>query len=174
MRNSTVVNFTRSYHIIHTFPAYIRCIHSFLIEAILIRSYVVGDLCLVVVWFDCKYRPIMKWTVSTYPSLHARSHYSYKTFLFTWNYDYSQTLLPGIDGIMENMRINWSCFSASIKIYQVKCPLHHGLLAGEVNLAMASTLRFYDRNVLYGFRDVRNCRMPNVICWAFLLLAQLA
>ena len=32
-----------------------------------------------------------------------------------------------------------------------------------VNPAMVSTVRFYDRNELYGSRDVRNCQMPNVI-----------
>ena len=45
------------------------------------------------------------------------------------------------------------------------------LLASEVNPAMVSTVRFYDRNGLYGSPDVRNWRMPNFISWAFLLLA---
>ena len=30
-----------------------------------------------------------------------------------------------------------------------------------MNPAMVSTVRFYDRNELYGSPDVRNCRMPN-------------
>ena len=45
------------------------------------------------------------------------------------------------------------------------------LLASEVNPAMVSRVRFCDRNELYGSPDVRNCRMPNVLGWAFLLLA---
>ena len=40
---------------------------------------------------------------------------------------------------------------------------HISLLASEVNPAMVSTVRFYDRNELYGSPDVRNCRMPNLI-----------
>ena len=36
-----------------------------------------------------------------------------------------------------------------------------------VNPAMVSTVGFYDRNELYGSPDVRNCRMPNSLAWAF-------
>ena len=36
-----------------------------------------------------------------------------------------------------------------------------------MNPAMVSTVRFYDRNELYGSPDVRNCRMPNFLGWAF-------
>ena len=32
-----------------------------------------------------------------------------------------------------------------------------------VNPAMVSTVRFYDRNELYGSPDGRNCRMPNFL-----------
>ena len=32
-----------------------------------------------------------------------------------------------------------------------------------VNPAMVSTVRFYDRNELYGSQNVRNCRMPNCL-----------
>ena len=39
----------------------------------------------------------------------------------------------------------------------------YSLLASEVNRAMVSTVRFYDRNELYGSPDVRNCRMPNFL-----------
>ena len=35
------------------------------------------------------------------------------------------------------------------------------LLASEVNPAMASTVRLYERHGLYGSPNVRNCRMPN-------------
>ena len=44
------------------------------------------------------------------------------------------------------------------------------LLASEVNPAMVSTVRFYDRNELYGSPDVRNCRMPNFLGWAFVVI----
>ena len=37
------------------------------------------------------------------------------------------------------------------------------LLASEVNPAMVSTVRFYDRNELHGSPDVKNCWMPNFI-----------
>ena len=37
-----------------------------------------------------------------------------------------------------------------------------------VNPAMVSTVKFYERNELYGSPDVRNCRMPDFIGWAFL------
>ena len=40
----------------------------------------------------------------------------------------------------------------------------HSQLAREVHPAMVNnTLRFYDRNELYGFPDGRNCWMPNFI-----------
>ena len=44
------------------------------------------------------------------------------------------------------------------------------LLASEVNPAMVSTVRFYDRNELYGSPDDRNCRMPNFLGWAFVVI----
>ena len=40
-----------------------------------------------------------------------------------------------------------------------------------VNPAMVSTVRFYDRNELYGSPDVRNCRMPNLLGWAFFVIS---
>ena len=40
-----------------------------------------------------------------------------------------------------------------------------------VNPAMVSTVRFYDRNELYGSPDVRNCRMPNFLGWAFFVIS---
>ena len=40
-----------------------------------------------------------------------------------------------------------------------------------VNLAMVSTVRFYDRNELYGSPDVRNCRMPNFLGSAFFIIS---
>ena len=46
----------------------------------------------------------------------------------------------------------------------------YSLLANKVNPALVSTVRFYDRNELYGSPDVRNCRMPNFLGWAFFLL----
>ena len=50
-----------------------------------------------------------------------------------------------------------------------------GLLASLynpiVNPAMVSTVRFYDRNELYGSPDVRNCRMPNFLGWAFFVIS---
>ena len=58
--------------------------------------------------------------------------------------------------------VYWHYFSGCHKWYS--------LLAREVNPAMVSTLRFYDRNELYGSPDVRNCRMPNFICWAFVVI----
>ena len=36
-----------------------------------------------------------------------------------------------------------------------------------MNPAMVSSLRFYDRNELYGSPDLRNCRMPNFTFWIF-------
>ena len=40
-----------------------------------------------------------------------------------------------------------------------------------VNPAMVSTVRFYDRNELYGSPDVRNCRMPNFLVWTFFVIS---
>ena len=40
-----------------------------------------------------------------------------------------------------------------------------------VNLAMVSTVRFYDRNELYGSSDVRNCRLPNFLGSAFFVIS---
>ena len=47
----------------------------------------------------------------------------------------------------------------------------NSLLASEVNPAMVSTVRLYDRNELYGSPDVRNCRMPNFLGWAFFVIS---
>ena len=47
----------------------------------------------------------------------------------------------------------------------------YSLLASEVNPAMVSTVRFYDRNELYGSSDFKNCRMPNFIGWAFFVIS---
>ena len=41
------------------------------------------------------------------------------------------------------------------------------LLASEVNPAMVSTVRFYDRNELDGSPAAINCQMPNFLGWAF-------
>ena len=41
--------------------------------------------------------------------------------------------------------------------------VNSSLLASEVNPEMVSTVRFFDRNELYGSPDVRNCRMPNFL-----------
>ena len=53
----------------------------------------------------------------------------------------------------------------------IRCIGRVSLLASlynpKVNPAMVSTVRFYDRNELYGSPDVRNCRMPNFLGWAF-------
>ena len=40
-----------------------------------------------------------------------------------------------------------------------------------VNRAMVSTVRFEDRNEFYGSQDVRNCRMPNFLGWAFFVIS---
>ena len=48
------------------------------------------------------------------------------------------------------------------------------LLASEVSPAMVSTVRFYGRNDLYGSSDVRNCRMPNFIGWAFFVISPIS
>ena len=62
------------------------------------------------------------------------------------------------------------CSGTRILIYEhreLSCTVgcHNSLLASLynpiVNPAMVSTVRFYDRNELYGSPDVRNCRMPN-------------
>ena len=50
---------------------------------------------------------------------------------------------------------------------------HHSLLLATLynpilNTSMVSSLRFYGRIELYGSPDVRNCWMPNFICWAIL------
>ena len=45
------------------------------------------------------------------------------------------------------------------------------LLASEVNPAIVSTVRFYDKNELYESPDVRNCRMPNILGWAFFVIS---
>ena len=51
----------------------------------------------------------------------------------------------------------------------------YSLLASQynpiVNPAMMSTVRFYDRNELYGSPDVRNCRMPNFLGWASFVIS---
>ena len=47
----------------------------------------------------------------------------------------------------------------------------YSLLASEVNSAMVSTVRFYDRNELYGSPDVRNCRMLNFSGWVFFVIS---
>ena len=48
---------------------------------------------------------------------------------------------------------------------------NNSLLASEVNPTMVSTVRFYDRNELYGSPDVRNCRMPNYLGWEFFVIS---
>ena len=53
----------------------------------------------------------------------------------------------------------------------VQGKMSYSLLASEVNPAMVSTVRFYDRNQLYGSPDVRNYRMPNSISWAFFVIS---
>ena len=63
-----------------------------------------------------------------------------------------------------------------VSLYQV-CELKKStsLLASQynpiANPVMVSTVRFYDRNELYGSPDVRNCRMPNFLGWAFFVIS---
>ena len=55
--------------------------------------------------------------------------------------------------------------------HQYEIISRYSLLASEVNPAMVSTVRFYDRNELYGSPDVRNCRMPKFLGWAFFVIS---
>ena len=51
------------------------------------------------------------------------------------------------------------------------CSLLASLYNPIVNPAMVSTVRFYDRNELYGSPDVRNCRVTNFLGWAFFVIS---
>ena len=68
-------------------------------------------------------------------------------------------------------RTRWNQYiplSTSLKRgYSLLASLHNPI----VNPAMVSTVRFYDRNELYGSPDVRNCRMPNFLGWAFFVIS---
>ena len=85
-------------------------------------------------------------------------------------------ILSPLDCLLNNLVKSTSKQTTKLRITALEWrepPVIDGfsLLASEVNPAMVSTVRFYDRNELYGSPDVRNWRMPNFLGWAFLLLA---
>ena len=66
---------------------------------------------------------------------------------------------------------NWVLTSVTLIFDIWLCSLLASLYNPIVNPAMVSTVRFYDRNELYGSPDVRNCRMPNFLGWAFFVIS---
>ena len=81
----------------------------------------------------------------------------------------SVTIAPSTGGLHNNPNIShWENALHHCTIAPCHCAVprwqaqrRYSLLASEVNPAMVRTVRFYNRNELYGSPDVRNCRMPN-------------
>ena len=90
----------------------------------------------------------------------------------TWRDDVSRTIFRVKGQWVKLSRVVRNSYSVSSVAPSFFHRLtSYSLLASEVNPAMVSTARFYDRNDLYGSPNVRNCRMPNFLGWAFFVIS---
>ena len=88
-------------------------------------------------------------------SLEVLSQYTCEYFDAEYEYEY------------DNLNVSSGLSTSTSTEGRYSISLLASLYNPIVNLAMVSTVRFYDRNELYGSPDVRNYRMPNFLGWAF-------